>query len=92
MEEEIKDLNKNTDLTNDSDNITPNSIEEEGVDTDTPSSTTAEDIEEPEIAHSEYKPANRFDASVVHHLSGMYQNWFLDYASYVILERAVPHV
>lgn len=25
-------------------------------------------------------------------LSGMYQNWFLDYASYVILERAVPHI
>ena len=25
-------------------------------------------------------------------LTGMYQNWFLDYASYVILERAVPHV
>lgn len=23
---------------------------------------------------------------------GMYENWFLDYASYVILERAVPHV
>ena len=22
----------------------------------------------------------------------MYQNWFLDYASYVILERAVPHL
>lgn len=27
-----------------------------------------------------------------HQLSGMYQNWFLDYASYVILERAVPHI
>ncbi|RKD86154.1 DNA gyrase/topoisomerase IV subunit A [Mangrovibacterium diazotrophicum] len=26
------------------------------------------------------------------YLSGMYQNWFLDYASYVILERAVPYV
>lgn len=26
------------------------------------------------------------------HLSGMYQDWFIDYASYVILERAVPHV
>jgi topoisomerase-4 subunit A len=26
------------------------------------------------------------------HLSGMYQEWFLDYASYVILERAVPHL
>ena len=25
-------------------------------------------------------------------LSGMYENWFLDYASYVILERAVPHI
>ncbi|MFP4690625.1 MAG: DNA gyrase/topoisomerase IV subunit A [Bacteroidales bacterium] len=25
-------------------------------------------------------------------LSGMYQDWFLDYASYVILERAVPYV
>lgn len=27
-----------------------------------------------------------------HHLTGMYKNWFLDYASYVILERAVPHL
>ena len=25
-------------------------------------------------------------------LTGMYQDWFLDYASYVILERAVPHL
>ena len=28
--------------------------------------------------------------SVKQHLTGMYQDWFLDYASYVILERAVP--
>lgn len=28
----------------------------------------------------------------IQHLSGMYQRWFLDYASYVILERAVPYV
>ena len=41
---------------------------------------------------TDYRPVNRFDASVVHHLSGMYQNWFLDYASYVILDRAVPHI
>lgn len=45
-----------------------------------------------EDTHSDYNPVNRFDASAVHHLSGMYQNWFLDYASYVILERAVPHI
>src|SRR6187401_296895 len=28
----------------------------------------------------------------VTHLSGLYENWFLDYASYVILDRAVPHI
>ena len=52
----------------------------------------AENTEGSVSAHSDYKPVNRFDASVVHHLSGMYQSWFLDYASYVILERAVPHI
>ena len=26
------------------------------------------------------------------HISGMYENWFLDYASYVILERSVPYI
>ncbi len=46
----------------------------------------------PEEGHSDYKPVDRFDAAAVHHLSGMYQSWFLDYASYVILERAVPHI
>lgn len=25
-------------------------------------------------------------------LAGLYENWFLDYASYVILDRAVPHI
>ena len=30
--------------------------------------------------------------SVKQHLTGMYQDWFLDYASYVILERAVPAI
>ena len=50
-----------------------------------------EDVQPTDETNS-YIPANRFDASVVHHLSGMYQSWFLDYASYVILERAVPHI
>ena len=48
--------------------------------------------EQPAEGHSDYKPVNRFDAAAVHHLSGMYQNWFLDYASYTILDRAVPHI
>lgn len=38
----------------------------------------------------------RYDAltqgAVAHKLTGMYKEWFLDYASYVILERAVPHL
>lgn len=42
-------------------------------------------------SHSEYKVPLK-DTDVQLHLSGMYQNWFLDYASYVILERAVPHI
>ena len=40
---------------------------------------------------SDYDPTTMKD-SITHHLSGMYQNWFLEYASYVILERAVPHI
>ncbi len=42
---------------------------------------------EPE-AHSSYQVPK--DKKL--QLSGMYENWFLDYASYVILERAVPHI
>ncbi|MBP8012376.1 MAG: DNA gyrase/topoisomerase IV subunit A, partial [Parabacteroides sp.] len=42
--------------------------------------------------HSEYKIPGKTEGRVSYHLSGMYQDWFLDYASYVILERAVPHI
>jgi len=35
---------------------------------------------------------NNTPAHNVIQLSGMYQSWFLDYASYVILERAVPAI
>ncbi len=43
-------------------------------------------------SHSDYVMPSGTDTVTRHHLSGMYQNWFLDYASYVILERAVPHI
>ena len=32
------------------------------------------------------------ERSEVRTMTGMYRNWYLDYASYVILERAVPHL
>jgi topoisomerase-4 subunit A len=48
-------------------------------------------LEEQE-AHSNYVPADGKNEDIRHQLTGMFQNWFLDYASYVILERAVPHL
>ncbi len=33
---------------------------------------------------------NHNELSTIKHVSGMFKNWFVDYASYVILERAVP--
>jgi topoisomerase-4 subunit A len=49
------------------------------------------------IAEEQEEPSQEHDNSgsslhTVSALSGMYQDWFLDYASYVILERAVPHL
>lgn len=38
------------------------------------------------------KPYTAAGDVVRHQLRGMYQSWFLEYASYVILERAVPHI
>ena len=35
---------------------------------------------------------NKENLQDVIHVSGMYKEWFLDYASYVILERSVPYV
>ena len=41
--------------------------------------------------HSDYSPTTGGEDRQ-HQLTGMFQTWFLDYASYVILERAVPHI
>lgn len=38
------------------------------------------------------RPYTSKEDIVRHHLRGMYQSWSLEYASYVILERAVPHI
>ena len=39
-----------------------------------------ENIPTPENGHLDYKPADTKNTGVKHQLSGMYQNWFLDYA------------
>ncbi|GHT76793.1 DNA topoisomerase IV subunit A [Bacteroidia bacterium] len=42
--------------------------------------------------HSDYKVPETIDGAHRHVLSGMYKDWFMDYASYVITDRAVPHI
>ena len=44
-----------------------------------------------DVAKGKYDQLTSADDNV-RRLTGMYKNWFLDYASYVILERAVPHL
>ena len=69
--------------------------EENPVDEDFVNEADETDAEEEALAESNnYTPHNDDDAGddKIHHLGGMYQHWFLDYASYVILERAVPHL
>ena len=46
---------------------------------------------EEEIQNSELHNIENSDDSLIR-VSGMYKDWFLDYASYVILERAVPSI
>ena len=46
-----------------------------------------------EDENSEGKYARLLDSDSRHYkLSGMFKDWFLDYSSYVILQRAVPHI
>ena len=45
-----------------------------------------------EATTEEVGGAGTEDLYKVAHISGMYKDWFLDYASYVILERAVPNI
>ena len=41
---------------------------------------------------SDLENLNNDELKEIVHVAGMYEDWFLDYASYVILERAVPHI
>ncbi len=72
-----------------------NSNEEEvSSEEDISTETDAANDEEISESNTSYMPHNDDEVGEdkIHHLGGMYQNWFLDYASYVILERAVPHM
>lgn len=49
-----------------------------------------EPIDQEQTANTEHQPEEVLHQQTV--VSGLYENWFLEYASYVILERAVPAV
>ena len=59
-----------------------------------PKSELAPETSRTTAAQAPALPAERFNPETADatHVTGMYKNWFLDYASYVILERAVPHM
>ena len=59
--------------------------------------SNAEELQEQEIPEGEAAETGRFqkllgDDSRHFKLSGMFKEWYLDYASYTILYRAVPHI
>ncbi|WP_243348936.1 DNA gyrase/topoisomerase IV subunit A [Parabacteroides sp. FAFU027] len=72
-----------------SDEILDNLPEEEPIENE---AVENEDTASDSSAHSKYRVPEKTVEGLKYHLSGMYQSWFLDYASYVILERAVPHI
>ena len=67
-------------------------IDSEDEDTELTEASAEIETDAEAASHSNYKVPKISADAVKHHLSGMYQNWFLDYASYVILERAVPDI
>ena len=52
---------------------------------------TFSNMEEDYIEPNQPNSDNELEDSLIR-VSGMYKDWFLDYASYVILERAVPSI
>lgn len=69
----------------DDDELTPDELEND------------EELDEEPIDDSSAAPSEKYEKllgedSKKYKLSGMFKDWFLDYSSYVILQRAVPHI
>ena len=69
----------------DDDELTPDELEND------------EELNEEPIDDSSAAPSEKYEKllgedSKKYKLSGMFKDWFLDYSSYVILQRAVPNI
>lgn len=72
-------------------NETAEAVEQEGVEVESdPVDDVAGTPLTPEIKSKYQKLLD--GSQTAHKLPGMFREWFLDYASYVILERAIPHL
>ena len=49
-------------------------------------------VDDESVLHTDYSEDASLPDTEKHNLRGMYRDWFLEYASYVILERAVPAI
>jgi len=90
MSEEFDNIDKPTGI---NDRIQPNHESPDTYDArqnaDTPEEPDTDNAEPADSAPSYYVPGGKSDNKS---LTGMFRNWYLEYASYVILERAVPHI
>lgn len=77
-------------MTNDENNLNQNNVEETPQQDNTGAPEAAGMPEVNEAGDTRVTHQNPKDKKL--RLSGMYENWFIDYASYVILERAIPHI
>lgn len=78
------------------DNIIPNDDENNSEENQPDENQGDDEITDVEAKHFEgqhfYENQEEEGEDVITKVTGMYKDWFLDYASYVILERAVPAI
>ncbi len=80
-------------MTDDPNNLTvPEPADRAAADSAAPETEEIAEPMEIEDSDDDALPAAPGSETARLRLGGMYRNWFLDYASYVILERAVPHI
>ena len=67
-------------------------LQDEEKNNDEISSAVEDDNDTGDRLHSQYNLPTVLDEKSLHHLPGMFYTWYLDYASYVNLSRAIPHI
>ncbi len=75
----------------DDDKIIDGELSEE-LDQEISSNDNEETPREQEVGSGDFSDLDLEDTDKSRHLTGMYRNWFIDYASSVILDRSVPHI